>query len=106
MEFKLTGPIDYYICDFQGTDKRNFRASVALAPIVCKKTDKTVIYVFCTEADLMDSKELHGNALWAGYGDGIFTGVFGSCFNSVSEAIVAIDKAAFNSFSWAPKFVD
>ena len=110
METKLTGPIEYYICDFEGRDKRAFRATFALAPILGNgnKANETVIYVFCTDADLVDSKELHGNALWAGYsyGDGIFTGVIGSCFNSVSEAIAAIDKAAFNSFSWSLNGLD
>ena len=87
-----------YSIRFIGTDNRVYEAQISFIKIA-NPIGENNIYVLCTSADLEGSDELHGDAIWAGYGNGIFTGVFGSSFYSVSEAIAAIDKAAQKSFS-------
>jgi hypothetical protein len=86
-----------YSIRFIGTNGRVYEAEISFIETDNPNGEKN-IYVLCTSADLEGSDELHGNAIWAGYGKGIFTGVFGSSFYSVSEAIAAIDKAAKKSF--------
>jgi hypothetical protein len=91
-------------CDFEGTDGRYFHATFVLLPV--RRNETTVIFVLCHGADLRDSQEMKGDALWGGYGGNIFTGVNGCTFNSISEAISAINTAALNSHGWKPRFVD